>query len=161
PQAAVEMMHTIHGVPRETACRLVGLDPKTVQQNDTTAEKPPIPEQTVDQNLMPSKDAVSGTPQTDQPTIDDAIKPTTGTLEQRVAQPPQLFMSRDKLPLQQAVARAIQQAATEGFKPADAGKDGAPAAGTMGENWTPTGMGHDPGHPKKPGEKCEKCKKDP
>jgi HK97 family phage portal protein len=149
PEAAVEMMHTIHGVPKANAYRLVGL-------------KPPIPEPTMDENLMPAKDAVSPAPQPDQPLIDSSIVPTGCSLEERVAQLTELFMHRDKLTMAQAITRAIQQAQTEGHTPEASGptEDGEEAK-DGGAEWTATGMAHDPGHPEAPKDKCEKCEKSP
>lgn len=81
-----------------------------------------------------TKDAVSPAPQPDAATIAADHKPTGLSYSQRVAQLTELFMQREKLPLNEAIRRAVEQARAEGFDPTDPdgnsppdGPQGAPA----------------------------------
>lgn len=94
--AAAEMLHTMFGVPRAVCDKLLGIE-----------------------TPAPQKDAVSGSPNPDAAMIAADIKPTGLTYSQRVAQLTELFMSRDKLPLAEAIRRAVEQAKLEGLQPED------------------------------------------
>lgn len=76
------------------------------------------------------KDAVSPAPQPDAATIAADIKPTKLSYSERVAQLTELYMQRDKLPLSEAIRRAVEQAKVEDLQPEDptpTDPSGAPA----------------------------------
>jgi HK97 family phage portal protein len=107
--AACEMLITMFGMARETAQKLLGIEP-----TPKAAE------------------------QVDAPAMAADLDPTGLTYSQRVAQLTELFMSRDKLPLPEAIRRAVEQAKQEGFDPEDptdpngGGNGGAPAPNSDG-----------------------------
>lgn len=94
--AAAEMLHSVFGLTREVCDKLLGIE-----------------------SPLPQKDAVSGTPQPDAAAMAADLNPTGLTYSDRVAQLADLFMTRDKLPLAEAIRRAVEQAVAEGLKPDD------------------------------------------
>ncbi len=87
------------GLPADLAHKLVGLE-----------YTPPAP-------VIEAKAEV--TPPANQPELADQIKPTGLKFEERVAQLTAQLVSRDKLPLEVAIARAIETATLEGLAPGD------------------------------------------
>lgn len=100
-EAAASMIQAF-GLSPEFAHKLVGLE---------YVPPAPAPE--------PVEQKSDVTPPANQPELAGDINPTGVTFEARVAQLTAEFMSRDKLSLADAIAKAIAQAKTEGLGPQD------------------------------------------
>lgn len=152
--AAMHLMHTVHGVPTHICERLLGVEakPEPTQGDPAVVPGSASPDE---------KDAVTPAPQPDSAAVSSDIVDSAATLTERVQQLVAVYMQRDKLTLGQAVAQAMAVAQAEGrTDPGPVDKDGAPAGNgaVAAPAFIPTGMAHDPGQPKKP---CEHCKKEP
>jgi HK97 family phage portal protein len=119
--AALEMLHTIYGMPKSVAARLLGMEPPAQPE-------PPTPSPKADKK--PDAEKTEPTQPDAQSIESSSITPTKGSYSDRVAELTQLYMDRDKLSLANAVARAIEQAKLEGFTDdgAGEGKDGEAVA---------------------------------